>query len=453
MIMLTKQKLLSLAAVLMFAPVLLVGVAQAGEERRAPPQSRSAGTLSEPVMRAITEISELMSPEDEDDEPDLVRAKEELDQLRERRFERMNDFEKSTLLNFYTNYYLTTDNIPMAIQTFQEVLTIEELREDTRLRALRSLGQLQGAEENWSESVNYYQQWRDLSLEEDDIVFRGLAYAHYQQEQFAESLPHWLSYMQMTADAGGEISRNDYSFLFGLYVSLEDNDNALNVTKTMIVKFDDPSDWNNLAGLYSNLDDDEKRIGSMVISQLKGNFDSDTYFQSLGGSLAGSELPYNGAHIMEQGFEQGILEEELDNYTNLAQMYMISSEFEAAIESATAAAELDPSGDGYDNLGYVYYQLKDYQASADAFKQAVDKGDLRDRAGTLLFYARALFELDEYDEAIAVARQSAEAGDERDQTSANSYVRMVEGKKTWASTVARNKAAAIDFYQGYPSLQ
>lgn len=444
---------LRLAFLLATVPLLLINVVQAGEERRAPPEARTSGTLSEPVRRAITEISEIMSPEDEDEEPDYARAKEELDQLRERRYQRMNDFEKSTLLNFYTNYYLSTDDIPGAIRTFQEILTIEELREDTRLRALRSLGQLQGAEENWRQSINYYQQWRDLSLEEDDIVFRGLAYAHYQQEQFAEAEPHWLAYMQMVADEGGELSRNDYSFLFGLYITMEDNENALNVTKNMVVMFDDPADWNNLSGLYGNLDEDANRIGTMVISHLKGNFDGDTQYQSLGGSLAGYELPHNGAEIMEDGFDKGFLEEELDNYSNLAQMYMIASEFDEAVESATIAADLDPTGDSYDNLGYVYYQLKDYQASADAFESAVDKGDLRDRASTLLFYARALFELKEYDAAIAAARQSADAGDERDQTSATSYIRMVEGKKNWAETVARNKAASIDFYRGYPALQ
>ena len=42
----------------------------AGEEQRAPPEARSAGTLSDQVMRAISEISEMMAPEDEEDETD-----------------------------------------------------------------------------------------------------------------------------------------------------------------------------------------------------------------------------------------------------------------------------------------------------------------------------------------------------------------------------------------------
>ena len=65
----------------------------AGEEQRAPPQARTSGTLGQAVMRSISRIQELMPPEDPDDEPDLVAAKLELDELRERRLELMNDFE------------------------------------------------------------------------------------------------------------------------------------------------------------------------------------------------------------------------------------------------------------------------------------------------------------------------------------------------------------------------
>ena len=111
-------------------------IALAGEEQRAPPVARTAGTLGTQVMRAITRIQELMTPEDPDDEPDLEAAKEELDELYERRFERMNDFEQQTTLNFYTNYWLTLENYPEAIKTFEQLLTIETLRDDSRIRTL-----------------------------------------------------------------------------------------------------------------------------------------------------------------------------------------------------------------------------------------------------------------------------------------------------------------------------
>ena len=76
-----KFKLGSLLAafIVVLLPVQLVFAAD--DEQRAPPSARTAGTLSDAVMRAIGSIQEKMQPEDPEDEPALVGAKEELGEL------------------------------------------------------------------------------------------------------------------------------------------------------------------------------------------------------------------------------------------------------------------------------------------------------------------------------------------------------------------------------------
>ena len=434
-------------------PMWSAQIALAGEEQRAPPTARTSGTLGPQVMRAISRIQELMTPEDEDDEPDLVAAKEELDELYERRFQRMNDFEKQTTLSFYTNYYLTTENYPDAIRIFEQMLTLENLREDIRRRTLRSLGQLHAAEENWEQSIRFYTDWRQVSLEEDDLVFRGLSYAHYQLEQFAEAEPHWINYMEFKLAAGETLRRDDYSYLNGLYFVLEDFERALDVTKTMIVLFNNSIDWLNLSAVYASLDDEERRIQSMNLAHLRGLIDNDTRFLNLGQSMAGLDIPYSGANIILDGIDIGVVEEDEDNLTILTQMYLISSEFERALEPAGRAAELSDNGDGYDTFGYIHYVLHDYRSAADAFQTALDKGDLDNRADTLLFLSRSLIELDEFEGATAAAKSAAEAGDRSDQESANNYLKFIESTKNRFDVLARRRNDAIDFYRTYPPLQ
>ena len=86
----------ALVALLLVAPLAVVN-AQDDDGQRKPPEARTSGTLGPRVMRAISEIQEMMSPEDEADTPDLAGAKEALDELYERRYERMNDFELSLI--------------------------------------------------------------------------------------------------------------------------------------------------------------------------------------------------------------------------------------------------------------------------------------------------------------------------------------------------------------------
>ena len=424
----------------------------AGEEQRAPPEARTAGTLGPQVMRAISEIQEMMTPEDPDDPVNLAGAKIALDELRERRWDRMNDFEKSTLLNFYISYYLAEEDFTNALRTFEEMLTIEELREDTRRRTYRSLGQLYAAEENWTESIENYQAWREMTLEEDVIVFKGLSYAHYQLDEMIPARDFWLDYMNLSLTNGEELGRDDYAYLNGVYFTLETFDEALELTKTMIMKFDDPTDWQNLSAIYASLDREDERVQSLNLTYLRGLLDDDTRFLNLGQSLAGMEIPLSGRKVLDDGAAQGYILDDLENNTTLAQLSMIGAEYDEALEPALRAAELDDTGNSHDTLGYLYYVLNQYEESAEAFRTALDRGGLEDRADTLLFLARALVELDEFEAALEATADSAEAGGEQEQNAARSYREFIQSTRQVHNILAERRADAIDFYESYPSL-
>jgi hypothetical protein len=335
-------------------PFGLSNLVLAGEdEQRAPPEARTSGTLSQQVMRAITEIQELMSPEDPEDEPNFAEAKIQLDELRERRYERMNDFEKSTLLSFYTNYYLGMEDYVGAIGIFEETLTIEELRVDVRLRTLRSLGQLYAAEENWNKSIENYQAWREISEVEDVVVFKGLSYAFYQQELYSEALPFWLDYMNLSLVEGDELDRDDYAYLNGIYFVLEDFENALELTKTMIVKFNDETDWLNLNAVYASLDMEDRRVQSLNLAYLNGVIEDEARYLNLGQSLAGMDIPLTGSKIIEEGLQSNIIEVNEDNLQIASQMYLIASDYANALPHALELAEISDSGDAWDSVGYI----------------------------------------------------------------------------------------------------
>ena len=450
--LLNKLKLGFLTAILSVT-ILPLQYVNAGEEQRAPPSARTSGTLGPAVLRAISGIQELLQPEDEEEEPDYEGAKAELDELRERRFERMNDFEKSTLLSFYTNYYLNTEDYIGAIGIFEEMLLIETLREDQRLRTHRSLGQLLASEEDWQGSIDNYQEWRNLSLEEDEIVYRGLSYANYQLERFEDAMPFWVDRMELMLTQGEILGRDDYAYLNGLYFVLEDFQSALDLTKTMIVLFDDRSDWQNLSAIYSSLEEDDRGVQALNLFYLKGLMEDDTRYINLAQSLAGIDVPHSGSKILAEGMDKEVVEKDEENLTRLTQMHLMASEYELALVPAMAAAEADETGDGYDTLGYIHYVLHDYESAAEAFQSAIDKGDLNDLSDTLMFLSRAHLELRDFDAAEEAAIDAADIGDERASKSVRDFLRAVDGRRTFYNTISGRKADAIDFYQAYPPIQ
>lgn len=443
----TKRLTREIVSSLMMAGLLVAGAAYsvdsfAADEARAPPPTRSSDVLTERVFKSISEIQELMSPEDANKQPNYPEAKIKLDELNER-YDRLNDFEKSTLLNFYTNYYLSTEQIDLALQTFERILTIEELRVESRLRALMALGQLYMGEDRFTDAIDAFNRWRDISDEENENVYLGLANSHYNLAQYNEAIPYLIDHMNMVQAGGKTLAKNIYGLLNLMYIELEDYVNAERITKQMVTLFDEPSDWRNLSAIYGYLDNDKKRIETLSVTFAKGYMENESEYLNLAQSLAGADAPYQGAKVMEVGFQKGAIKEDETNLQRLVQMYMLAAEYDKALAPAIKAAELAETGEAYDQLGYVYYMLHDYKNAADATAKALERGGLDNPGDAQLFLARALVELDQFDAASEAARRAQDLGE----NSARSFLNYIEGSKRRFDTLKQRKEEAIDFYR------
>jgi lipopolysaccharide biosynthesis regulator YciM len=416
--------------------------AQEQSGQRQPPPTRRSDTLSDRVFRSISQIQEMMNPTDQNREPNLAGAKRELDSLNER-YDSLNDFEKSTLLNFYTNYYLATDDVPNAMATFERILRIEDLRPDQRLRALQSLGQLYASEERFQDAINTLNQWRELSDNEAATVFQILALAHYNLQQYDNAIPHLISYMDLLRAEGREIQKNIYSLLNVMYIEKEDYRNALNVTRTMVALFDEGSDWRNLAAIYGYLDDDLKRIQTLELAYTKGYFQNEGEFLNLAQSLAGMDAPHRGIKIMEDGIRQGVVQETGQNLRRLTQMYIMASEFTAAVRPAQRLVELQNDGESWDYLGYIHLMNRDYQAAADAMQTALQRGGLENQGEVQLSLARALVSLQRFDEALTAATRARELNT----NGANQFVTFVRSSKDRYEALQARKQESIEYYR------
>lgn len=407
---------------------------------RQPPPTRSSDVLSDRVFRIISRVQEMMNPED-DSEPQWERAKSELDGLNER-YDSLNDFEKATLLNFYTNYYLAQDMVQEALTAFERMLTIEDLRVAQRTRALMALGQIYAGEERYAESIEALEEWRRWSEEERPNVFLLLANSHYNLDNYDEAIPYLLRHIEMLQAEEREIRRNIYSLLNLMYIEQERYDMARDVTETMIALYDEPADWRNLAAIYGYLDDNEARLQVMELAYQQDYMASEAEFMNLAQSLAGMDAPWRGIQVLEEGMRRGIVEEDRDNMRRLTQMYMMASEFQNAIGPASRAADLAEDGEAYDYLGYIYYMNREYEDAVDALRRALELG-LDDASDAHMFLARSLVELDRFDEAEESARRARELGS----SGAESYITYIQNSRQRHETLQRRREEAADFFQ------
>jgi len=181
-------------------------------------------------------VQSLLRPSELGVHADYVRAKLLLDELQES-FAELEHVDRAALLDFYADYFLAQNDFAEAISAYEKILDIRVLRPDYQLRSLRSLGQLYENEEKWSEAIDSYNCWRQLSTKEDARVFIGLANSYRKSDEAELAIHHLLKYMETLEMDGKTADENLYLVLKELYYEIDDFSEAAEVTRKMIALF------------------------------------------------------------------------------------------------------------------------------------------------------------------------------------------------------------------------
>ncbi len=416
-------------------------VAQDEEEgRRAPPAARSSQTLSRRVYERLEEVMELRDAED------YTGAYAVLDELMQMYEDgRLNDRETLTMWQFYANFAALNEQYEEAIQYQQEILGMgDTLLPDQIEDTLSMLGQLSYAVEDYRGAIDYYLQYLDMALEPDLDPYLRIASAYYTIEEYEEAIPYVLQYMDISRDIGEDIDRSTYLLLRALYTTLEQYPEALQVTREMIVTYQDREDWEFMINLLGVLERFNEQASFLYAMNTFGYLDSEGQITNLAAQFFNESFYWGSAKTLEQGLEQGLIEDpDFNFWSNIGQAYQFAREDEMAIEPLTRAAELDETGDTYSRLATVYINLGRFEEAIDVFDNAFAKGDLNRPDQTYLRQAQVLLNLNRFDEALAAAR--AAGRDERSEDAAATWVRYIQNEQNLYETKERQR----ELYQGF----
>ena len=108
-----------------------------------------------------------------------------------------------------------------------------------------------------------------------------------------------------------------------------------------------------------------------------GLLSEDKELRRLARSYLVADLPYPAAHVLEQGIDGGQIEAEPKALELLANSWIQAREFDRSLPPLVRAAEIAEDGNVFVRLGQVYLQGEAWREAADAFKNAIDKGELK----------------------------------------------------------------------------
>jgi len=416
-------------------------LAQEEEGRRAPPSARSSQTLSRRVYERLEEIMELRDAED------MEGANQVLAEIMEMYEDgRLNDKESLTMWQFYANIAALDERYEEAIGYQQEILAmgdvlLPEQVEDT----LSMLGQLSYAIEDYRGAIDYYLRFLDVALEPGLDPYLRIASAYYTIEEYADAIPFMLEFIDRSRAMNEDIDRSTFLLLRALYTTLEQYPEALQLTREMIIMYQDKEDWEFIINLLGVLERFDEQAGFLYAMDAFGYLDSEGQVTNLAAQFFNEGFYWGSAKTLEKGLEQGIIEDEADFrlWSNIGQGYQFSREDEMSLEPLARAAELDESGDTYSRLATAYINLGRYEDAVPVFEDAFAKGDLNREDQTYLRQAQVYLNLNRFDDALEAARNAGR--DERSEDAAETWIRYIENERNLYDTKERQR----ELYQGF----
>jgi tetratricopeptide (TPR) repeat protein len=414
--------------------------AEEEEGRRAPPEARSSQTLGRRVFTRINEVMELRDMELYAEALEVLgEIKEDFDR------DRLNDREKFVMWQFYANIYQVQENYDGAIESYREILTLDNLNQEQLEQSLFYLGSLYYVQEKFPEAIEQFLEYNEYALEPNDDVYFRIGTAYYQMEQYPEAIPYILRNMEIKRSKNEDISKNTYDLLRALYFNVEDYAKAYQVLRESVVLFNEQNDWVLLPAVLGQIERFQEQAQSYYVTNSAGYLDTDSQLVNFAAQLYNNDYPYGCARVMEKGMSEGIIEEDEGNLSFLSTCYQIAREDAKAAEPLEKAAEMSEDGENYARLGRIYSTMGQFEKAIVAFNMGLEKGDL-DRPDQLyLSLARAYMELNRYDEGIQAAR--AARRDERSEDTADTWITVLGREKERYETLQRQRRDLAEYFR------
>lgn len=430
------NKRIALISILWVLPVLIgnlpgglttFGSAYAEQEkRRVPPMTeRTYKTLSEAQLLIDPESVQVEEGEERPDvEPNPPAAVEMLKKLLERRG--INSYEKAQTWSTLAFAYYTMEDIPNTIRAYENVLN-ETITVALELTSLRALFQLYYAQEEYKKSLEYIDRWQTLKETPDPDVTYIKATVYYQLNDYRKALETALRVEQIAREQERTIKESWWYLQVVLYNELKQYDNVIDVLEKLIVHYPKKQYWMHLAGMYSETGQEDKSLSAYYAAYTQDMFEKESEIVMLSQRLLNAEVPYEAAQILEKGFKDGIVEENEKNIKLLATAYTMAQEMDKAIDAWRDATKHTDDGEISYRLAQALSREDRHKEAIEAYREALDKGDLRDRYEVQFWLGISLMQLERWDEATRAFREAAK--DDDMEKNARQYIRYIAGEK------------------------
>lgn len=396
-------------------------VAQEEEEKR---ETRRVPSMSEATFKKLSEAQEAI------DAKDYATAKEVLNEMLERSG-RLNGNEIGQVNNMLGFVHFSEENYAAAIQAYEKVLAQgEDIPEGLEVQTLYTLAQLSFVNEQYQQALDYMETWigKADNPGAEPHIFMGQVY--YQMENFPAATQQIEQGIRIARERDIQIKENWWALLNFLYFEQENWPRVLETLEILVRDFPKREYWIRLAGIHGQEGNTDESLWTYEAADVGGYLTQQSDLTNYAGLLMQAEVPWRAARVLEEGFEEGVIERTDKTLQSLGQAWQLAQETDKAIPVYQEAAELSDEGKIYERLAQLYLDSDQYDNCVSAANNALEKGGLRAEQSMYVVRGMCQFNQDELAEArrsfVACRNESRRAEDDANQRICQQWITYID---------------------------
>lgn len=346
----------------------------------------------------------------------------------------MNSYEVAMMYNFFGFIYYNENDLPKAMNAFEQVVAQEAIPETLRLSTLFSLAQLAMANGSYDKTVTYLNQWEKLNTQpKKDTYYVLKAQAYYQMKKYQPALQNINTAINLAESEQKTPKENWLVLQRALYYSLNQPKQVVKVLEKMLKLYNKPQYWSQLAGMYGEVGKEKEQLAILEAAYQQGFLKTKSELRNLAQVYLFNGLAYKAADTMKKAMKKGIVEDSVKNNAFIAESYLQAKEDAKSINYFAKAAAKTNNGIYDQRLAEVYLNLEKYNDAADAARAALDKGGLSHESNAYVALGMAQFNLQNFDASILAFEQAEKH--KKSERLAKQWIKYVKNEKLHAKTL------------------
>lgn len=350
----------------------------------------------------------------------------------------LSEYEQAMCWNLIGSIRYEQDNVPGAIEAFRNVVRLQDIPEGMRSAVMYGLAQLHFAAEQYSQALKVLDDWFRITKEPSGDAYALKAQAHYQLEQYRQSIPPLLTALEIARQQKKRFKESWLGLLRAAYYEIGDYDNAAKILEVLLAMYPKKTYWKQLAGLYGMLNREKDQLATMEAAWDQGLLDVEKEITNLAQLYMYHEVPWKAAKVLERGMKAKIVPENYKNLRLYAQALALAQEGEKQIPVMQQAAKVAPDGEMNVYLAQAYMESGEWSKAARSLGEALRKG-VKNPGNVRMMLGIARFNAEDLDGAEEAFRAAAKSKDERE--TAQQWLKHVVAERDRKKALAAYKEA------------